>query len=101
MHGLAASRTRRGRRLRLLHDALGDPETAIAAGSSGPAEELETREFLADLVARTPDERLRRIILLRAEGLTMAEVAVRVGLSRQRVEQLLQRARLLVTAQLS
>jgi DNA-directed RNA polymerase specialized sigma24 family protein len=59
-------------------------------------EELEARELLAGLLAGLPDDRLRRIVSLRAEGLTMREVAARVGLSRQRVEQLLQEARRLV-----
>ena len=43
-------------------------------------------------------ERLRRIVLWRAEGLTVLEIAARVGLSQARVQQLLQRARRLACA---
>jgi hypothetical protein len=96
-NGFAAARnTRRGRPPCLLGDVYENPACVLAAGGPGPVEELETREFLAGLLANLPDDRLRRIVNLRAEGLTMAEVAARVRLSRQRVEQLLQRARRLV-----
>jgi RNA polymerase sigma factor (sigma-70 family) len=94
-HGLAATRTRRGRPPRLLGDLYEDPEGALAAGGPSPVEEAEAREALQGLLGRLP-ERLRRVVCLRAEGYTQAEVAVRLGCSRQRVQQLLLEARRLI-----
>jgi hypothetical protein len=86
-NGLAAVlRTRRARPLRLLADAVADPEAALAARGPGPDEQLEAAELLPALLARLPDERLRQVVRLRAEGLAVREVAGRVGLSRQRIE---------------
>jgi RNA polymerase sigma factor (sigma-70 family) len=99
MNGLAAVlRTRWGRRPRLLADLFEDPGAALAARGPGPVEELEAREALQALLARLPGERLRQVVYLRAEGLAVREVAERVGLSRQRVEQLLQEARAVLLA---
>ena len=98
LHGLAASRTRRGRPLQLLADACADPEAALAGRGPGPVEQLEAGEFLPALLARLSDERLRRVVRLRAEGLSTAEVAAREGCCVQRVQQLLQEARLVLIA---
>jgi RNA polymerase sigma factor (sigma-70 family) len=84
--------------LRLLADACPDPEGMLAARGPSPAEEAEANEALDGLLARLPDERLRLIVRLRAEGLSVREVARRINLSRQRVEELLLRARRLVFA---
>jgi DNA-directed RNA polymerase specialized sigma24 family protein len=87
--GLASACSRRGKPLPQLHKDAADR-------APGPVEELEAAELLPSLLARLPDERLRRIVRLRAEGLAVREVAGRVGLSRQRVEQMLQQARALL-----
>jgi DNA-directed RNA polymerase specialized sigma24 family protein len=86
--------TRRGRALQ----ALGGAGAAVADRNPGPAEEAEAAELLPALLARLPGEQLRRVVRLRAEGLAVREVAARVGLSRQRVEQLLLEARGLLLA---
>jgi len=93
---LATCRTRRHRPLCLLADACPDPEAALAAANPSPLEELEGREAVAALLARLPNERLRLVVLLRAQGWTNAQIAARLGRSRSRVEQLLQEARRLV-----
>jgi DNA-directed RNA polymerase specialized sigma24 family protein len=58
-----------------------------------PVEELEAREALAVLLARLPDERLRRVVAMRAGGASVAEVARQENVCVQRIRQLLERAR--------
>jgi DNA-directed RNA polymerase specialized sigma24 family protein len=99
LNGLAvALRTRRGRPLRLLHEAFEDPDNALAARDPGPEAEAQAHELLPDLLSRLPDERLWRICVLRARGASVAEVAVAEGICVQRVRKLLLRARRLVFA---
>jgi DNA-directed RNA polymerase specialized sigma24 family protein len=92
-NGLAAAvHTHRGRPLRLLADAVADPEGALASRGPGPDAEAEAAELLPALLARLP-ERLRRVVALRAAGLSVAEVARRENVCVRRVRQLLLRAR--------
>jgi RNA polymerase sigma factor (sigma-70 family) len=90
MNGLtAALRTRRGRPLQ----TLGAAEAALAGRGPGPAEQAEANELLAVLLARLPGDRMRQAVRLKAEGLSTAETAAALGVCRQRVQQLLLRAR--------
>jgi DNA-directed RNA polymerase specialized sigma24 family protein len=96
-NGLAAARTRRGRRLRLLGDLLPGPG-ALASRAPGPYDEAEANDTLASLLARLPAGRVRRVVRLRAQGLSVAEVARREGVCVQRIRQLLLQARQLLLA---
>jgi DNA-directed RNA polymerase specialized sigma24 family protein len=98
LHGLQAARTRRARPLRLLDDAVADPEAALASRGPGPDAEALARDELAALLARLPTDRLRRVVRMRAAGASTAEVAAALGCCRQRVEQLLQQARAVLLA---
>jgi hypothetical protein len=50
------------------------------------------------LLDRLPSERLRRVVAMRASGLSVAEVALAEGVCRQRIQQLLERARAVLLA---
>jgi hypothetical protein len=90
-HGLVAAFSRRGRPLPPLR---GTP----AARGPGPVEQLEAAELLPSLLARLPDERLRRVVAMRAAGASVAEVAAAEGVCRQRIQHLLLKARGLLLA---
>jgi DNA-directed RNA polymerase specialized sigma24 family protein len=93
-NGVAAVlHTRRGRPFRQLDAAAG---AALASRGPGPDEEAEAAELLETLLARLPGGRVRQAVRLKAEGLSTAEAAAAMGCCRQRVEQLLLRARALL-----
>jgi DNA-directed RNA polymerase specialized sigma24 family protein len=95
-HGVAAVlHTRRGRPLRVLGDAA---EAALASCGPGPDAEAEAAELLPALLARLPGGRVRQAVRLKAAGLSTAEAAAALGVSRQRVKQLLLKARAVLLA---
>jgi DNA-directed RNA polymerase specialized sigma24 family protein len=94
MTGLTAVlHTRRCRPLQ----ALDRPE-GLADRAPGPDAEAEADELLDALLARLPDGRMRQAVAMKAAGLSTAEAAAALGVCRQRVEQLLGRARAVLLA---
>jgi DNA-directed RNA polymerase specialized sigma24 family protein len=94
LHGLQAACTRRGKALQ----TLGDAGSALADRGPGPVEQAEAAELLEALLARLPGDRMRQAVRLKAAGLSTAEAAAALGVCRQRVEQLLERARAVLLA---
>jgi hypothetical protein len=82
LRGLAAAR-RNAPRWRLLQDLFGDPGTAFAARGPDPVALALARDLLQALLRRLRCGRARRVVRLRAAGLTMDEVAGRMGCSQQ------------------
>jgi hypothetical protein len=91
LHGIQAACSRRCKPLHALGDA-----AALADRNPGPVEQAEAGELLEGLLRRLPDDRLRRIVAMRAAGLSVAEVARAEGVCVQRIRHLLLKARVLL-----
>jgi DNA-directed RNA polymerase specialized sigma24 family protein len=94
------SRGRHWRRVSLLHDLFESPDRVLAsrpaglAGGLGPDWEQEARDVRLDqIMKRAQDERLQQVVRLRASGLTKRAIGARLGISGERVRQLLQTLR--------